>query len=98
MKLDLETIIESYDAKAQLEQASTIPASWYTDERLFDLERRTVFSRTWQFAARSDQLQVAGDYVTTEIAGEPIATVLSSDNDVRRSFNGFRHHAAAAVG
>lgn len=97
MKLDLETIIESYDARAQLEQASTIPASWYTDERLFDLEKQTVFSRSWQVVARLNQLRAAGDYVTTEVAGEPIVVVRGSDNVVRGFFNVCRHHAAAVM-
>ena len=93
----LPDIIDSYNPNAALAEASTIPASWYTNETLFDLERRSVFGRTWQFAARSDQLQQAGDYVTTEIAGEPIVFVRGNDNQLRGFFNVCRHHAAAVM-
>src|ERR1700694_3151915 len=71
----LRDIIESYDPNAPLAEASTIPSSWYTDERAFELEKRALFSRSWQVAARFDQLREPGDYVTPEIAGEPIVIV-----------------------
>jgi phenylpropionate dioxygenase-like ring-hydroxylating dioxygenase large terminal subunit len=82
---------------AGLDRASTIPSSWYTDARLFELEKKTVFGRSWQFAARIDQLRAPGDFVTTEIAGEPIVIVRGSDSVVRGFFNVCRHHAAAVM-
>lgn len=94
---DLRQIIESYDPNAPLAEASTIPAPWYTDERLFELEKQAVFSRSWQFAARLGQLREPGQYVTTEIAGEPIVIVSGSDGELRGFFNVCRHHAAAVM-
>ncbi|HEU5238427.1 MAG TPA: aromatic ring-hydroxylating dioxygenase subunit alpha [Pyrinomonadaceae bacterium] len=90
-------IIDSYNPNAPLQAASTIPSSWYTDPRIFELEAQTVFSRSWQFAARADQLIGAGSYATTEIAGEPIVVVRGSDNELRGFFNVCRHHAAAVM-
>ena len=95
--MNLHEIINSYNPAAPLAEASTIPASWYTDERVFELERPTVFSRSWQFAARVDQLREPGDFVTTEIAGEPIVIVRGSDKELRGFFNVCRHHAAAVM-
>ena len=97
MKPSLTDIINSYDPNAPLAEASTIPASWYTDERLFELEEQTIFSRSWQFAARIDQLNKPGDYVTGEVAGEPIVVVRGGDNSLRAFFNVCRHHAAAVM-
>ena len=77
----LNAIIGSYNPNAPLERASTIPASWYTDQRIFDLERETVFSHSWQIAARLDQCREPGNYVTAEIAGEPIVIVRGSDGE-----------------
>jgi choline monooxygenase len=94
---DLRQIIESYDPNAPLAEASTIPSSWYTDDRVFELEKQTVFSRSWQVAARSDQLPEPGDYVTTEIAGEPIVVIRGTDGELRGFFNVCRHHAAAVM-
>ena len=93
----LQSIIDSYDAGASLDHASTIPSSWYTAEQVFDLEKQTVFSQSWQFAARLDQLTGPGDYVTAEISGEPIVIVCGSDKQLRGFFNVCRHHAAAVM-
>src|SRR2546423_8309055 len=93
----INSIITSYDPDTPLAEASTIPSVWYTDERVFRLEQETVFSRSWQVAARADQFNKRGDYVTTEIAGEPIVIVSGSDSEVRGFFNVCRHHAAAVM-
>jgi choline monooxygenase len=98
MPRTLDEIVASYRRDAPLAEASTIPASWYVDPRVLDLERRTVFSRGWQLAGRVDQLQRAGQYVTCDTpAGEPIVLVRGTDNVLRGFFNVCRHHAAAVV-
>jgi len=94
---DLKQIIGSYNSTASLSEAFTIPASWYTNQEIFQLEKETVFSRSWQFAARLDQLEAAGNYVTTEIADEPVVVVRGNDEQLRGFFNVCRHHAAAVM-
>jgi choline monooxygenase len=91
-------IIAGYDRGASLAQASTIPAEWYTDPRVLDLERRTVFSRAWQVVGRVDQVRQPGQYVACETAaGEPIVLVRAGDGTLRGFFNVCRHHAAAVA-
>jgi len=93
----LDQILASYNDEAQLAEASTIPAPWYVDPRIAELERLNVFGRTWQLVARTDQLQKPGEFVSTTLAGEPIIVVRGSDNVLRAFFNVCRHHAAAVV-
>jgi choline monooxygenase len=90
-------LISAYEADNPLAEASTIPSSWYTDPRIFELEKQTVFSNSWQVAARIDQLTKPGDYVTTDIGDEPIVVVRGNDDQVRGFFNVCRHHAAAVM-
>ena len=97
MKASLKDLIDNYNPEAPLAEASTIPSAWYTDQRIFELEKQTVFSRSWQMAARTDQLRAPGNYVTSEIAGEPIVVVRGHDDVVRGFFNVCRHHAAAVM-
>jgi choline monooxygenase len=94
----LEQILGLYDADAPLERASTIPAPWYTDPRVLELELRTVFRRSWQYGGGLDRLRTPGDYVTCELpGGEPIVVVRGEDEQLRAFFNVCRHHAAAVV-
>src|SRR6202021_673103 len=93
----VQEILASYDANAPLAEAYTIPAPWYTDSRIAELERLNVFSRSWQFAARLEQVENPGQYVTTTIAGEPIVVVRGSDKKLRAFFNVCRHHAMTVM-
>jgi choline monooxygenase len=95
--LTLEEIIDSYKPSLPLAEAATIPSSWYTNESLYQLELETVFARSWQMVCRPDQVSKPGEYVTSEIAGEPIVVVRGDDNVLRGFFNVCRHHAAAVM-
>jgi choline monooxygenase len=97
MEMPLPEVVRAYDAEAPLEQAFTIPAPWYVDPRVAELERRAVFGAHWQMAARSDQLRETGQYVTTEVGGEPVVIVRGGDGVLRGFFNVCRHHAAAVM-
>ena len=98
MERSLEDIIAAYRRGAPLSEAATMPSGWYTDQRVLELERETVFPRTWQVAGRVEQLERPGQFVTCETAGgEPIVIVRGSDGVLRGFFNVCRHHAAAVV-
>jgi choline monooxygenase len=90
-------IIETYDPNAPLSEAWTIPASWYVDPRILDLERQTVFARTWQIVGRVDQVRNPGEYITCHVGNDPLLVIRGNDGVLRAFFNVCRHHAAAVV-
>jgi choline monooxygenase len=93
----LQNIIEAYNARAPLAQAQTIPASWYTDARVAELEKQAVFGGTWQAIGRRDQVAEPGAFFTIELAGEPLVAARGADGALRAFYNVCRHHAAAVV-
>jgi len=97
MGVSVQEILASYDENAPLSEASTIPAPWYVDARIAELEARTVFSKTWQMVGRVEQVQKSGQFVTANVAGEPVVVVRGNDGVLRAFFNVCRHHAAAVV-
>ena len=98
MEHRLRALIARYAADAPLERAATIPAAWYTDPDLYQVELRGVFGRAWQVAARVEQVQAAGQFVAGELAGgEPVLVIRGADGELRAFFNVCRHHAAAVV-
>jgi choline monooxygenase len=90
-------IIEGYDPKAPLAEASTPPAEWYFDPRILELEEQAVFPRSWQMIGRAAQVAGVGQYMTSEIAGEPIVVIRGDDGILRGFFNVCRHHAAVVM-
>src|SRR5262245_17015170 len=97
MKASVDEIIDLYDPNDPLAEAWTIPAPWYVDPRVLDLELRTTFARTWQLAGRADQVREPGQYLTWELANEPVLVVRGDDGELRGFFNVCRHHAAAVM-
>jgi len=97
MEQTVKEILASYNASAPLSEAHTIPAPWYTDTRIADLELQNVFSRTWQAVGRMEQVEKPGQYVTATVAGEPVVVVRGSDNKLRAFFNVCRHHAMTVI-
>jgi choline monooxygenase len=97
MAASVKDIVETYNPDLPLADASTPPSSWYTDPRIFELEKQTVFARSWQMVGRADQVGEPGQYITCELAGEPILLVRGRDGVLRGFFNVCRHHAAAVI-
>ncbi|WP_321390525.1 aromatic ring-hydroxylating dioxygenase subunit alpha [Emcibacter sp.] len=64
-----------------------IPASNYTDPEFFELEKKKMWPKVWQFAARVEELPEPGDYVIYEIVGKSFIIMRQKDNSVRAFYN-----------
>src|SRR2546423_9896573 len=95
MQLSVKQILDSYDPNLPLDRAETISGPWYTDERIAELERKHVFGATWQLIGRAAQGEQPGDFLTGEVAGEPLLVSRGKDGVLRAFYNVCRHHAAA---
>ena len=83
-----------FDATLPLDRASTIPSAWYTDPRVIPLERDAVFGKSWQCVARTEQLRDPRQFVSFELAGEPILLIRDAAGNLGSFFNVCRHRAA----
>src|SRR6201995_2772105 len=90
-------VLNLYNPSDPLERAFTIPAPWYFDRRIEQLERSSVFAANWQMVGRLDQVREPGQFFTIDVNEEPLVVVRSDDGRLRAFFNVCRHHAAAVV-
>lgn len=97
MERSILDVVNLYNPHDPLEEAWTIPAPWYFDRRIAELEKSSVFTSTWQVVGRADQVLKNGEFFTAELAGEPLVVVRGEDGQLRAFFNVCRHHAAAVV-
>ena len=97
MERSIRDVVNLYNPCDPLEEAWTIPAPWYFDERIAELERASVFSATWQVVGRTDQVRENGQFFTADLAGEPLVVARGEDGELRSFYNVCRHHAAAVV-
>ena len=97
MERSVGDLVNLYNPRDPLEEAWTIPAPWYFDERIAALERASTFSTTWQVVGRADQVRHNGQFFTAELTGEPLVVARGEDGQLRAFYNVCRHHAAAVV-
>lgn len=80
-----------------LEQGKTLPLSWYTDPAVLAAETSAIFARTWQYIGRAADVAQPGQFVTADIAGNPIVVVRDRDGSLNAFHNVCRHRAAKVV-
>ncbi len=74
-----------------LEDGFTLPAEFYTDERILELEDYWIWQRLWQPAGIVHELKEVGDYLTTKVGSVPVVVVRGRDGELRAFVNICRH-------
>jgi choline monooxygenase len=93
----IREVLDLYNPADPLEKAWTIPAPWYFDTRIAQLERNSVFAGNWQVVGRLDQVKEPGQFFTIDVNEEPLLIARGDDGQLRAFYNVCRHHAAAVV-
>lgn len=78
-------------ASEPFERATILPPAVYTSPDILALEEEHIFKAEWQCPGRAADIPNPGDYITYEIAGEPIFTIRGKDGAVRTFSNTCRH-------
>ena len=89
--------LSSFDPNLPLEQARTIPSTWYFDPEIYEAECSSIFSKSWQCVGRVDQLTEGGAFFTLELASEPILILRDQERKLRAFHNVCRHRAAPVI-
>lgn len=77
-----------------LESAWTLPPAAYTSDDIYALEVERILKRSWLPLARVDQIPEPGDYVSVDLAGQPVMVVRGADGEVRVLSRVCLHRAA----
>jgi phenylpropionate dioxygenase-like ring-hydroxylating dioxygenase large terminal subunit len=63
----------------------------YTDEAIFELERQRIFAGSWLPVCREEDVAQHGDYVASELLGDPIVIVRTREAGLSALANVCRH-------
>jgi phenylpropionate dioxygenase-like ring-hydroxylating dioxygenase large terminal subunit len=69
----------------------------YIDPEVFQLEMERLWSRTWIYVGHASQVPQAGDFITADIAAQPVIMVRHSDGKVRVLLNRCAHKGTKVV-
>jgi len=79
------------------EQAKAMPPSVYTSEEFLTRELSDIFSKDWFCVGRADALPNVGDYLTQDLAGQPIMVIRNKDNSLRAQSNVCLHRMSTLL-
>jgi phenylpropionate dioxygenase-like ring-hydroxylating dioxygenase large terminal subunit len=85
------------NVSAPFEQAHAMPPSVYTSEAFLDHEIKDVFAKEWVAVGRADALKRPGDYLTYELAGQPILVIRDQDGALRAMSNVCLHRMSTLL-
>ncbi|CAM1352963.1 aromatic ring-hydroxylating oxygenase subunit alpha [Tenacibaculum halocynthiae] len=75
----------------QKKMMHVLPVEAYTSKEWFDLEMKTLFSTTWQFAGLVEDVANPGDYIAVQAGLNNIFIVKGRDHRLRAFHNMCRH-------
>jgi benzoate/toluate 1,2-dioxygenase alpha subunit len=85
-------------ALARLVQPDRVHRDVYTDPEVFQLEMERLWSRAWVYAGHASQIPREGDFLTVDIAGQPLIVLRHTDGSVRVLVNRCAHKGTKVVG
>ena len=69
----------------------------YTSAEIFQLEMERLWSRTWIYVGHESQVPNPGDFITLDIAAQPVLMVRHTDGSVRVLMNRCAHKGTKVV-
>ena len=71
--------------------AKTLPQRYFVSPEILAEEQETIFSKQWVLVGHQSQIATAGDYLTSDVAGESLMVVRDKSGEVRGFYNVCRH-------
>ena len=79
------------------DKARAMSPSVYTDHNFLDAELSKIFSRDWFCVGRADALAKPGDYLTLDLADQPILVLRDNTDKLRAMSNVCRHRMSTLL-
>ncbi len=94
--LDPITALKS-TAELPFTQARAMPPGIYTSEAVVAAELERIFSRDWICVGRAESLKAPGDYITYDLAGQPIMVLRDRTGTIRAQSNVCLHRMSTLL-
>jgi phenylpropionate dioxygenase-like ring-hydroxylating dioxygenase large terminal subunit len=94
----IEPVSELLENVSQpFERARAMPPSVYRSPEFVDLELREIFAKEWVSLGRAGTLAKPGDYLTYELAGQPIFAMRDGEGTLRAMSNVCLHRMSTLL-
>lgn len=86
-----------YLKTSSIENSYTIPSEWYYTDEIFNLEKKTIFNKSWHLIGSKSKIPNPGDTIIYEVLNNPIIIVRQEDYSVRAFYNVCQHRGGPIV-
>lgn len=73
------------------DHARHLPSYVYTSQEVYDMEKDKIFMKEWLVAAREEEIEKPGDYLTFHVMDEPVLLVRDQQGQINALSNVCRH-------
>jgi Rieske 2Fe-2S family protein len=77
--------------------AKSLAQRYFVSSEIFAKEQNKIFSRQWVLVGHQNQIANAGDYFTTEVAGESLIIVRDKRGTIHGFYNVCRHRGSRLI-
>ena len=74
-----------------------LPSNWYNSREMYELERRSIFSRKWQLITHQNRLKLPGEWLKFDAAGYEFVLCRNRQGSITGFHNICRHRAFPVV-
>ena len=74
-----------------LEDGWTLPASWYSEPAVLELECERIFASAWQYAGPTEKVSEPGSYLASVAGHIPVVVTRDTDGELHGFVNVCRH-------
>ena len=64
-----------------------MPARFYTDESIYQVEKEQIFYKNWIYAGHQSQLKASGDYITLTIHEQSLFIIRTKTGELKAFYN-----------
>ncbi|BAQ11645.1 choline monooxygenase; ring hydroxylating dioxygenase alpha subunit motif [Bacillus sp. OxB-1] len=75
----------------------TLPAPYYKDPGIFELEKEEIFYKNWVLAGHVEKVKEVGDYFTFNVQDQELFVIRGKDNKIRAFYNVCSHRGHELV-
>ncbi|MFC6906472.1 aromatic ring-hydroxylating dioxygenase subunit alpha [Halalkalicoccus tibetensis] len=79
------------------DETNALPAKYFTDPAVHEMEQETVFSRYWVYAGHENAIREPGDYFTRTVGDRQVIVVRDKDRGMRAFYNVCAHRGSKMV-
>src|SRR4051812_4314690 len=83
--------VVEYLSESVQPEIGAIPASLLGDPKIYDLEHKKLFLKTWIFVGHESEIPNKNDFITRDVAGYSVILTRGADGEIRGLYNMCTH-------